>query len=360
MRGRPRRRGPASSSRSSWRRRSRRARRRRGPRAAPVLNLAVQQCPDIDEVRLRELLSIELATARPRGAGELAPPRPRGAGELATARPRGVGDVDVRLTCSGARVSLDLGDRALGRSWRAEVDLADAPAATRLRVLVLAVTEQWSVERAEVEPARPPEPARPQEPAAAAASVAVVERGPGAPSASAWRLVAKGTLRRAGRPGLQRSCSGAVSASSGRSDVARASRSTSSPRRRRRSLRGRLRGHRDDARPRRHGGAVRSRGRGPLVLQRGARGQRRARDPPRRRRAPRTLGARRSQTVWAGPGVVARAGPDARPRRLPSSPRRAAGSRAGGSRASSTVARGLCSSSRDRGSRSASGAGWSF
>ena len=39
--------------------------------------------PDIDEVRLRELLVIELATARPPGAG----------------------DVDVRLTCSGSAVA---------------------------------------------------------------------------------------------------------------------------------------------------------------------------------------------------------------------------------------------------------------
>jgi hypothetical protein len=138
---------------------------------AAVLELTLERCPQIDEVRLRELFVIELGTVRPSGAR----------------------DVDVRLVCDGARVAVELRDRALGRAWRADVDLAATPEETRLRLLVLAVTEQWSLERPAV--AAPP-------PRAAPADVAVVAAAPGPPRPPAWRLAARAVARRAGAPGL--------------------------------------------------------------------------------------------------------------------------------------------------------------
>jgi hypothetical protein len=146
----------------------------RAARAAggEVLPLVLEGCPDIDEVRLRELLVIELGTVRPEGA-------------------RGI---DVRIACGGPRVAVELHDGALGRSWRAEVDLAAAPEATRLRLLVLAVTEQWSLGDAV---APPPEPPR-----VAPAAIPVVARAPAPPADQPWRLQAGAVARRAGRPGL--------------------------------------------------------------------------------------------------------------------------------------------------------------
>jgi hypothetical protein len=153
-------------------------------RAAPpaVVDLAVDGCPDVDEARLRELLAIELRAVRPDGAG----------------------DVDVRLACAGTRATLDLHDRAFGRSWRAEVDLAGTPEATRLRLLVLAATERLipaappSAEpaRASVAPGPRSEAPAPDAtaPAVVAATAAPVEQPP------PWRAGARASLRRAGAP----------------------------------------------------------------------------------------------------------------------------------------------------------------
>jgi hypothetical protein len=143
------------------------------PPVPTVLGLTLESCPQIDEARLRELFVIELGTVRPSGAR----------------------DVDVHVACDGARVAVELRDRALGRSWRADVDLAAAPEATRLRLLVLAVTEQWSLERP---PAAPPAPP----PSAPTPDVPVVVRAPAAASPPAWRLEARAVARRTGAPGL--------------------------------------------------------------------------------------------------------------------------------------------------------------
>jgi hypothetical protein len=141
---------------------------------AAVLDLTLEGCPQIDEARLRELFVIELGTVRPSGAR----------------------DVDVRLVCDGARVAVELRDRALGRSWRADVDLAATPEATRLRLLVLAVTEQWSLERAPAATATTPPPS------ASPAGVPVVAASPSPPAPPQWRLDARAVARRAGTPGL--------------------------------------------------------------------------------------------------------------------------------------------------------------
>jgi hypothetical protein len=138
-----------------------------------ALELTTQDCPDIDEARLRELLGIELATVRPAGAG----------------------DVIVRLACEGARVVVDLRDRGLERTWRTEVDLTTTPEATRLRLLVLAVTEQWSLPRAEPPPVVAP-PVAPE-------SAPTIVRAPTPPAEpTPWRLSAKAALRGAGKPGV--------------------------------------------------------------------------------------------------------------------------------------------------------------
>jgi hypothetical protein len=144
---------------------------------ASILDVTAERCPSLDVVRLRELLAIELATLRPVEAG----------------------DVDVHLLCEGERVSVDLRDRAragAGRVWHAEVDLAATPPETRLRLLVLAVTEQWARERAATPPAPSAEPSPPAGPL-------VIARAP-EPAAPepAWRARAQATLRRAGQPGV--------------------------------------------------------------------------------------------------------------------------------------------------------------
>jgi hypothetical protein len=139
---------------------------------AALLDVTAESCPGLDLVRLRELLAIELATLRPVEAG----------------------DVDVHLVCEGERVTVELRDRARARSWHAEVDLAGTPPETRLRLLVLAVTEQWAREREE--------PHAPRAAPIAPASPLVIARTPEAtPPEPVWRARAQATLRHAGRPG---------------------------------------------------------------------------------------------------------------------------------------------------------------
>lgn len=141
---------------------------------APVVSLSLEACPTLDEARLRELLGIELATVRPAG----------------------MGPVDVRVACDGARVSVDLRAGA-GPARHADVDLSSTPEAARLRSLVLAVTEQWSLPREEPAASAPASVAPPAAPAI------VVAQAPPAPSPPpAWRLSAKATLRAAGKPGI--------------------------------------------------------------------------------------------------------------------------------------------------------------
>jgi hypothetical protein len=154
--------------------------------AAPTL--VVEHCPDLDEARLRELLTIELATV---------------------VQPFGAAPLELHLVCSGPRVVMDLSDGALGRSWRAEVDLTATPEATRLRSLVLAVTEQWALQRAEAAnraaaAERPVAPAlaSPPPPDASTNATVVEHARPSPPAAEPWRLFAKGSLRSAGHPGL--------------------------------------------------------------------------------------------------------------------------------------------------------------
>jgi hypothetical protein len=140
---------------------------------AALLDVTAERCPALDVARLRELLAIELATLRPVEAG----------------------DVDVHLVCEGARVAVDLRDRARARSWHAEVDLTATPPETRSRLLVLAVTEQWAREREAPPPAPVAEPSAP-------ASPLVIARAPEPnPASSRWRARAQATLRRAGQPG---------------------------------------------------------------------------------------------------------------------------------------------------------------
>jgi hypothetical protein len=138
---------------------------------AALLDVTADRCPTLDVVRLHELLAIELATLRPVEAAE----------------------VDVHLVCEGERVTVDLHDHADARSWHAEVDLTATPPETRLRLLVLAVTEQWAREREA--PAPPAEPSAP-------ASPLVIARAPApTPAPPRWRARAQATLRRAGQPG---------------------------------------------------------------------------------------------------------------------------------------------------------------
>jgi hypothetical protein len=140
---------------------------------AALLDVTAERCPALDVVRLRELLAIELATLRPVEAGA----------------------VDVHLVCEGERVAVDLHDRTRSRSWHAEVDLTATPPETRLRLLVLAVTEQWARERE----APPPAPAA--EPSAPASPLVVARTPEPNPASPPWRARAQATLRRAGQPG---------------------------------------------------------------------------------------------------------------------------------------------------------------
>jgi hypothetical protein len=132
--------------------------------------LAVDRCPQYDETRLRELVSIEVRTV-----GADAPPRRS----------------TVRLTCSADQIDIQVTDELTSSASRSQLNLGGVPEATRLRLLALTITElvavSWREPRAA--PPRSPPPTLGEGPA------------PSAPPWPAIRVFGATTLRRMGRPG---------------------------------------------------------------------------------------------------------------------------------------------------------------
>jgi hypothetical protein len=159
------------------------------PRAAraapdPTPSLVVEGCPSLDEERLRTLVGLELATVAARGG------------------------CDVRLTCAGARVTIEVRRRARApeasstaitdASSRVDLDLGDAAPGTRERILALAVTEQLALEpRADA-----PRVLEPAPPRASEASTLVRAAPPTEEPPARWRLDARASARTAARPSI--------------------------------------------------------------------------------------------------------------------------------------------------------------
>ncbi len=151
----------------------------------PTPSLVVERCPSLDEARLRTLVGLELATvaARARGA------------------------YDVRLTCAGERVIIEVRRRAPDASSvdatsdtasRADLDLGGAAPGTRERILALAVTEQLALEpRADAPRAPELAPQRASETATLVRSAPAAEEPP-----ARWRLDARAEARTAARPSI--------------------------------------------------------------------------------------------------------------------------------------------------------------
>jgi hypothetical protein len=131
------------------------------------LALTVEGCPRLDQARLRELVAIELATVEAGGAAAS----------------------NVRLACAGERVSIDVASPAS----HAELDLAGAAEATRLRLLALTITELLSPNAA---PAGAAPPAAPREERAAD----LLARAPEPPPTRRFALFVETSARRMGKP----------------------------------------------------------------------------------------------------------------------------------------------------------------
>jgi hypothetical protein len=150
---------------------------RAAPDPAPAL--VVEQCPSLDEERLRTLVGLELATVAVRGA------------------------CDVRVTCAGARVTIEVRRRAPEASSvdppsRIDLDLGDAAPGTRERILALAVTEQLALDpRADAPRATEPAPAHASETPTLVRVAAPAEEPP-----ARWRFDARAAARRAARPSI--------------------------------------------------------------------------------------------------------------------------------------------------------------
>jgi hypothetical protein len=134
--------------------------------AGEGLALTVDGCPKLDQARLRELVAIEMATVEAGGAAPAA---------------------SVRLACAGERVSIDVAAPAS----HADLDLAGAEEATRLRLLALTITELLSP----AAPAAPPATTRVDEKGAD-----LTARAPAPPPARRFALFAETSARRMGKP----------------------------------------------------------------------------------------------------------------------------------------------------------------
>jgi hypothetical protein len=153
----------------------------------PTPSLVVEGCPSLDEDRLRTLVGLELATVAARARGPY----------------------DVRLTCAGERVIIEVRRRAPDASSadasatsdtasRADLDLGGAAPGTRERILALAVTEQLALEPHADEP-RAPALAPPR----ASESATLVRSAPAAEESPArWRLDARAGARTVARPSI--------------------------------------------------------------------------------------------------------------------------------------------------------------
>jgi hypothetical protein len=134
--------------------------------AGERLALTVEGCPRLDQARLRELVAIELATVEAGGAAASS----------------------VRLACAGERVTIDVAAPAS----HAELDLAGAEDATRLRLLALTITEMLS-------PA-PPAGAAPAAARKEEVGADLAARAPEPPPSRRFALFAQTSARRMGRP----------------------------------------------------------------------------------------------------------------------------------------------------------------
>ena len=143
-------------------------------RAEPTwsFDLSIEDCPTVDAIRLRELITIELGTV-----GAAAPPRA----------------TTIRLACAGSRVSIELTDTSTGGRSNADIDLVTTAEPARPRLLALTVTElmalTWAELRAPTSAVRAPTPA----PALAVA-------GPSPKAGSSLRVFAVAGVRRIGQP----------------------------------------------------------------------------------------------------------------------------------------------------------------
>jgi hypothetical protein len=143
-------------------------------RAEPAwsFDLSIEGCPNVDAIRLRELIAIELGT---------------------------VGAVDfpratmIRLSCTGARVSIALIDTVTGRHSSTDLDLVTTAAPARPRLLALTVTEFMALTWAEL---RAPASAVP----APTSAPAVVVAAPSPETGPSVRLFAVAGVRRIGQP----------------------------------------------------------------------------------------------------------------------------------------------------------------
>jgi hypothetical protein len=142
--------------------------------------LSIEGCPTIDAVRLRELINIELGAV---GAAD--PTRP----------------TTIRLSCIGARVSIELTDTSTRDRANTELDLVTTTEPARPRLLALTVTEfmalTWAELRAPASAVTAPTPAP---------GVAVA--GPAPKTGSVVRLFGVAGVRRIGQPGTWLSVAG--------------------------------------------------------------------------------------------------------------------------------------------------------
>jgi hypothetical protein len=147
-----------------------------GAVGAPLLDLALAGCAQYDEARLRELVFIEMGTVSAEGARRRA---------------------QVRLTCTGERVAIDVVDGGAAQPSRSELNLAGTAEATRLRLLALTITElvslSWHAATASTPPPPSMAPASPVAPTVTTDAPALLEK-------HRWALSATTSVRRMGRP----------------------------------------------------------------------------------------------------------------------------------------------------------------
>ena len=143
-------------------------------RAEPTwsFDLSIESCPTVDAIRLRELIAIELGTV---GAAD---------------SPRAT---MIRLSCTGARVSIELTDNSTGRRSSTDMDLVTTAAPARPRLLALTVTEFMALTWAELRAPASTVPAPTPAPVIAVA-------GPSPETGSSLRLFAVAGVRRIGQP----------------------------------------------------------------------------------------------------------------------------------------------------------------
>jgi hypothetical protein len=139
----------------------------------PNVTLVFDACPQIDEARLRSLVGIELATITTAGSA-----------------------YEARLSCVGANIAIDVRREAEREAFATfTVNGGEGADTTALRVLALAITEQIALDApTPAEPTPPPRTLAPQAP-----PTTVTTPAPASPP-DLWRVLARGSARRVGRP----------------------------------------------------------------------------------------------------------------------------------------------------------------